>query len=184
MKLLASAVALLLLGPPAHALDPRQAIALGERIRVVAELHDFNASEHALYYCTEERLCLVDGYPVFGTSGTMPKVGFKQLVAVIDNIVVALDHRGMFNPWSPIDREALQFSLISNDDNGVRIRGEFSDGTAAYVAEWLLVGGVSARVRLDCTGCLPLTPSPSPSARVEPVSDDARTRRTDASAKR
>ena len=184
MKLLASAVALLLLGPPAHALDPRQAIALGERIRVVAELHHFVASEHALYYCTDERLCLVDGYPVFGTAGTMPEMGFKQLVAVVDNIVVALDHRGMFNPWSPIDRDALQFTLISDDVNGVRIRGEFSDGAAAYVAEWLLVGGVSARVRLDCTGCLPLTATPPTSVQVEPVSDDANAARPAAGAKR
>ncbi|MCB1916215.1 MAG: hypothetical protein KDG52_10925 [Rhodocyclaceae bacterium] len=156
---------------PAHALDLRQAIALGERIRIVAELRDFVANEHALYYCGEERLCLVDGYPAFGTGSATPQLGFKQLVAVVDNIVVALDHRGMYNPWSPDDRDALRFTLVSDDENGVRIRGEFADGAATYVAEWLLVGGVSARVRLDCAQCRPSAET-APSAEIAPVRDD------------
>ena len=37
---------------------------------------------------------------------------------------------------------------------GFAFGGEFSDGAAAYIVEWLVLGEGSARVLIDCIECV------------------------------
>ena len=138
----------------AVAFEEKQVVKLSERVNLIAEMHEFVKNEHELFFCDQQRLCLVDGYPVFGTEGAVPKVELKNLILVVDNKPISLDHRGMFNPWSPIEGKSLHVQIIEDSPNGLRIRGEFSDGAAAYIVEWLVLGEGSARVLIDCIECV------------------------------
>jgi hypothetical protein len=60
----------------------------------------------------------------------------------------------MYNPWSPIEGKSLNIQIVEESENGLRIRGEFSDGSATYIVEWLVLGTGSARVLIDCLECV------------------------------
>ncbi|WP_147707846.1 hypothetical protein [Microvirga massiliensis] len=84
----------------------------------------------------------------------MPRLQVTDLALILDGKRIPLEHRGMFNPWSPVEGEDLHVRIVEDAPNGLRIRGEFSDGSAAYLAEWLVIGGGSARVLIDCVECV------------------------------
>lgn len=132
----------------------QERLALSGRVEFVAEFRRFDPAGHSLVYCQGGHLCLVDGYPVFGTEGSVPKVEVVSLTVVVDGRPVPLEHKGMYNPWSPVEGRTLAVDLVEGTPDEFRVRGEFSDGAAAYVAEWSVAGHGSARVLLDCVECL------------------------------
>ena len=132
----------------------KQTVTLSERASVVIETQKFVAHEHKLTYCVPNRLCLIDGHPPFGVEGGVPYTQITSLTLILDRKPIPLEHWGMFNPWSPVEGEDLQIRIIDDSPNGIRIRGEFSDGSAAYIAEWLVIQGGSARVLIDCVECV------------------------------
>lgn len=138
----------------------RHTVELAPGIVLTVEIEPFVATAHQLHYCSPQQLCAIDGYPVFGTEGALPRQRLERLRVQVHGQTVALEHRGMFNPWSPIEDRKVAARLIDSGPNGLRIRAEFADGAAAYVAEWLVQGPVSARTRIDCIECAALSCKP------------------------
>lgn len=126
---------------------------------LVLETRPFNPRAHRLTYCEAKRLCLIDGHPVFGVEGAIPRSEVTRLTLVLNGNRIPLDHRGMFNAWSPVEGEDVRARIVEDTPNGLRVRGEFSDGSAAYVAEWLVIRGGSARVLIDCVECVATIPN-------------------------
>lgn len=132
----------------------QEIVKLADGIQLVARMREFNPQRHRLTYCEPERICLIDGHPAFGTEGAVPRLEVTSLLLLVNGDTVPLDHRGMYNPWSPVEGELLHVELATSSPPELRVRGEFSDGAAAYVAEWLVVQGASVRVAIDCVECL------------------------------
>ena len=137
-----------------YAIEGKQVLKLSEHISIDVEIEEFDRAKHELFYCDAQHLCLIDGYPVFGTDGAVPKAEIKSLVLVANSKRISLNHKGMYNPWSPIEGKSLYIYIVDDSPNGLRLRGEFSDGAATYIVEWLVIGGGSARVLIDCVECV------------------------------
>ncbi len=135
----------------------QEIVKLSDGIQLVAQMREFNPERHRLTYCEPERVCLIDDHPAFGTEGAAPRLEITRLLLLVNGDTVALEHRGMYNPWSPVEGESLHVELAQDSPTELRVRGEFSDGAAAYVAEWLVVQGASVRVAIDCVECLAMT---------------------------
>jgi hypothetical protein len=131
-------------------------VQLSKGLLLTATVRPFVANAHKLQYCEDEVLCLVDGYAVFGTESAIPRTELTNLTLHTSTHAVRLEHRGMFNPWSPIEGEDLHVVVVG-DSLGYRIRGRFSDGAATYVAEWLVIKNRSVRVLIDYVECAAMT---------------------------
>ena len=129
-----------------------QVVELAENIRLTIDTRKFDPGEHELTLCEQEWVCLVDGYPVFGAEGAVPSVQVTNIRLSLEGRSIGLEHKGMYNPWSPTEDDT-HIRIVEDSPNGLRIRGEFSDGSAGYVAEWLVISGGSARVLIDCVEC-------------------------------
>ena len=141
----------------ASAFENTQVIRLSDSVSLTAETQAFVKDKHELFFCNPQKLCLIDGYPVFGTEGTVPQIELKSLILLVNQKAIPLEHRGMYNPWSPIEGKSLSVQIVEDSANGLRIRGEFSDGSATYIVEWLVLGTGSARVLIDCLECVSAT---------------------------
>ena len=135
-------------------LASQQVVNLSATASITLQIQEFAPPRHRLIYCKPQRLCLIDGYPIFGTEGAVPRLQVISLVLTLDGKRIPLEHRGMFNPWSPVEGEALPIRIVEASGNGLRIRGVFSDGSAAYMTEWLVLKGRAARVLIDCVECV------------------------------
>ncbi len=138
----------------AAALDQTvQRMDLGNGVTVTLAMAPFDPEAHDIVQCASGAPCVIDGAPVFGTDGVLPTRTVTLLQVRYDAASVDLDHRGMFNAWSPFDDDRPHLTVMYRDADGLRLRGSFSDGSAAYVAEWLILGDASVRTRIDCVEC-------------------------------
>lgn len=156
-KLVGSALLLLLttLGCDARAAQ-RQEVALGDDVLLVMETSPFNPADHDIVLC-EGVPCLIDGAPVYGAYESVPTLEIRTMALEIGERTITLEHRGMFNPWSPREDRPIDVWLEEEPGGRLVIRGRFSDGAAAYVAEWTVIEGGSIRTILKCLECLALS---------------------------
>ncbi len=125
---------------------------------VWVEAAPFDQGRHQLSECASAWTCTIDGMPFFGTDGDLPSSELKALDVVLGDKRVALDVSGMFNPW--IDQPAKQqFSLTQYAGGMWELRGQFSDGAAAYKGQWLITNTGAVRTLLGpselvCDVCL------------------------------
>jgi hypothetical protein len=92
-------------------------------------------------------VCLIDGKPAMGTDWEHPKTKFDKAVFEINGKQAALDVSYMYNPWFSKPKKE-QFT-VKKSEGGWTIQGFFSDGAGSYVAEWVIVSGVSIRTILS-----------------------------------
>jgi hypothetical protein len=86
--------------------------------------------------------------PVFGIDGGSPHTVLKRLTVEQGEKKTSLDVSYMYDPWF----ERLQksrFKVRIREDGGIVLTGIFSDAAGSYVAEWLIVDGVSVRTLLS-----------------------------------
>ena len=145
---------------------------LGDGVSATLVMEPFDPEGRDIGICANDVPCAIDGVPVFGADGALPTREVTSLRVSHGAHSADLDHRGMFNAWSPYDDDRPNIAVIHRDADGLRLRGEFSDGSAAYVAEWLVLGNASVRTRIDCLECIdPAAFSERPSA-FQPQSTD------------
>lgn len=130
-----------------------QRMDLGNGVTVTLSMAAFEPDAHEIVQCASGAPCVIDGAPIFGTDGALPTRAVTSLQVRYGATSVDLDHRGMFNAWSPFDDDRPHLTVIFRDTDSLRLRGSFSDGSAAYVAEWLILGDASVRTRIDCVEC-------------------------------
>lgn len=130
-----------------------QRMELGDGVSVTLAMVPFDPGARDIEFCARNVPCVVDGVPIFGTDGSLPTRSVTRLAVSYGSHSAELDHTGMFNAWSPYDDDRPHLTLIHRDADGVRLRGTFSDGSAAYMAEWLVLGNASVRTRIDCLEC-------------------------------
>lgn len=145
---------------------------LGDGVAVTLVMEPFDPEGREIATCANAVPCAIDGVPVFGTDGALPTREVTSLHVDYGAHSAELDHSGMFNAWSPYDDDRPNVAVIHRDADSLRLRGEFSDGSATYVAEWLVLGDASVRTRIDCLECIdPAAFSERPSA-FQPQSTD------------
>lgn len=140
-------------GPPGFL----ERVELGPDVALVVEARRFDPTQHRIVHCTGGAPCVIDGAPIFGTEGAMPALAVSRITLRTAGGAIELDHRGMYNPWSPKEGQRLSAVIVGRDDDEIRVRGEFSDGSAAYIAEWRVVRGAAVRTLIDCVECVAQT---------------------------
>lgn len=147
--------------PPAGAQAQPSAFAerldLGQGLQLLVEARRFDPAQHRIVRCAGGIPCVIDGSPVFGVEGAMPALAVTRIALRTVGGEIELDHRGMYNPWSPKEGQRLTAAIVARDDDEIRVRGEFSDGSAAYIAEWWVVRGAAVRTLIDCVECVAQT---------------------------
>ncbi len=85
-------------------------------------------------------VCLIDGKPVFGTDGEVPRTRLDRATVQVKSRAVELDTSCMYDPWAGRP-DPTSFSAAENED-GVLITG-------SYFAQWLVVKSGSVRTVLS-----------------------------------
>jgi hypothetical protein len=135
----------------------RKEIYLGNEISLSLVTRTFEARRHNIKRCAEGTPCLIDGRPVYGTYRSLPSVEIVSLTLKMGNRLIPLDASAMYNPWSPREDRAIDVWISHDLGDQLVIRGEFSDGAAAYFAEWEVVEGSALRTVLKCVECLTMS---------------------------
>jgi hypothetical protein len=126
------------------------ALDLGHGIKLTMTASPFDPRKHSVERCQHEDwsgVCLIDGKPVFGTDGDVPRARLDRATVQVKSRVVELDTSCMYDPWVGRPDSTL-FSAAENED-GILITGKFSDGAGSYFAQWLVVKGGSVRTVLS-----------------------------------
>jgi hypothetical protein len=89
----------------------------------------------------------IDGIPIFGTDGEMPKYQLIKATLSMGNILYDLQIDNMYNPWFG-DTPNNNLFKLTIDGTQIHLRGFFSDGAGSYAAEWLMIGRSSIRTIL------------------------------------
>lgn len=96
--------------------------------------------------------CVINGKHPHGTASTMPKTFLKELTITYKGKSYQLDTSSMFNAWGsrPVEYpgSVRYFGGFCYDENNCAVRGLFADGSATYVAEWVIDGGRPERTVL------------------------------------
>jgi hypothetical protein len=99
--------------------------------------------------------CLIAGKLVFGSADQLPKTYVTDITASFAGRDYSLDVSQMYDAWGrrPLEINGVRyFGGSCADALNCTLRGLFSDGAGAYVAEWQIVGGVSVRTVLTDSG--------------------------------
>jgi hypothetical protein len=120
------------------------------------ETRAFEEADHDIALCGETA-CLIDGLPVYGVYESLSVREIEALYVRFGQQEIALDHSGMYNPWSPREDREVDVWLVDEPGERWVIRGMFSDGAATYVAEWVIIRDKSMRTILTCLECLGLS---------------------------
>ncbi|HTG02060.1 MAG TPA: hypothetical protein VK654_15875 [Nitrospirota bacterium] len=94
-------------------------------------------------------ICRINGAIAFGVASGMPKTFLAKVVVDISGRTYQLDASGMYNAWGRKTGDAAQsLSAHCFDPFNCIVRGLFSEAAGAYVAEWAIVDGRTARTML------------------------------------
>lgn len=100
----------------------------------------------------ESSFCLIDGDIPYGVVSGLPKTYVKEITVSFQGAYYALDVTGMYNAWGgrPLEHAGVvrYFGGACFDSKNCRFRGLFSDAAASFVAEWLIMDGISRRTVL------------------------------------
>jgi hypothetical protein len=124
----------------------------GVAVRIVEA--PFNVSSFKTQGCKEQdSACLVNGRVPFGVAFGLPKTYVKSITVTFKGQSYSLGASDMYNAWGerPLEvRGAIRyFGGTCFDVKNCRFRGLFSDAAGSFVAEWLIVNGLSTRTVLS-----------------------------------
>ena len=86
----------------------------------------------------------IDGKPLYGTDGTIPKYVLSSACLTIGQKKYELQVDNMYNPWFG-EKPFEKLFKIKIDGTEIKLRGFFSDAAGAYGAEWLIIGQSNIR---------------------------------------
>lgn len=152
-----AAIVAALAGSPSTLASEQRQIPLGDDISLVVETRPFDPGQHKVRHCRGGAPCLIDGKPVYGADRSLPSVAVVSLVLVVGKRRIPLESSGMYNPWSPRDGVPVNVWISRELADRLVVRGEFSEGAAAYYAEWEVVEDSAVRTILKCAECLTMT---------------------------
>jgi hypothetical protein len=97
--------------------------------------------------------CMINGHVPMGLAFGMPKTYVKQISISYLAQTYLLDASDMYDAWGkrPLERKGFvrYFGGKCFDRKNCRFRGIFSDGEGSFVAEWIIVDGVTVRTVLS-----------------------------------
>lgn len=110
-----------------------------------------NAEQKA---CVADRsACYLNGYPALGVNNVPPASYLSGLTLNVADRQYDLETTHMYNPMTNRKQgegDNMQyFVVVCVDAINCTVRGIFADAGASYVAEWLIVDGVSLRTILS-----------------------------------
>ena len=131
--------------------------AFGQVYRVTIEINDttsltmerskFDTTGKTYEYYDNKFPFSIDGRPIFGTDGDIPKYTLTKATLTIGGNKYDLQVDNMYEPWFG-DRPNDRLYKIKKDGTEIHLTGLFSDGAGSYGAEWLIVGKSSIRTIL------------------------------------
>lgn len=142
---------LLLCASPGFA-EHKKVVVLKQGITLTMVMTAVDARKHSIQRCGKESVCLIDGKPVFGSDGQMPKWKLQSMVLNLKGKKIPLDVSGMYEPWNYYQGKHYgdwsSFSITHSWADVWIVRGRFSDGAGSYQAQWLVSYGKSIRTLL------------------------------------
>ena len=100
----------------------------------------------------DDKICLIDGHPPFGTAWGTPITYVKSITVEYQGRTHLLDVSNMFNAWGTRPLEypgsVRYFGGKCFSPDHCQLRGLFSDGAGAFVAEWVVFNGRCTRTVL------------------------------------
>jgi|GEM_PF-977045 len=123
---------------------------LNNGITLQIEEFAFHPDKHTIINCKDSNIpCLIDGLYPFGTAFNMPRTYVKRFTLIVSGKRYNLNTSGMYNAWRnrPLEyKDVVKYLEVHcYDENNCTLRGMFSDGAGIYVAEWLIINGVTLR---------------------------------------
>lgn len=107
----------------------------------------FDSNKHQVTFCGEDYACLVDGKPLWGTDGKIPKEKIDQIKFTHKNFTTELDISGMYDPLLDAE-DKTRIKVVHYYGDSWKIRGRFSDGAGSYFVEWLVTKNSSMRTAI------------------------------------
>lgn len=116
----------------------------------------FDPKAHVIEKCGET-VCVIDGKPVYGAYGKVPKQVVTSLIFKKDSRKVALDVSGMYNPNVNNSNIKKYVKITTWDKDSYWVTGYFShdDGDDdMYICHWLIMKNGSIRNYMGDYGAL------------------------------
>jgi hypothetical protein len=132
--------------PPSGGAPLQATIELGRGLTLRMSASPFDPKGHVIERCRHDGdnpVCLIDGKPVFGTDGEMPRSRLDKAAVEVAGRKVDLDTSCMYNPW--VAKPEKSSYSASPAEDGYLVTGSFSGGAGSYFAQWLIVIGGSVR---------------------------------------
>ena len=92
-------------------------------------------------------LTTINGKPVFGTDGEMPRYILAKATLLLNGHSYHLQTDGMYNPWATAKMKR-EFIRLTQAGGSYKIQAVFSDGAGSYLAEWQVRNKVAKRTFL------------------------------------
>jgi hypothetical protein len=122
-----------------------------KNISLYIEISDFDSTKHVIsrkMIFDWSAIYKIDNQLIFGTDWGMPFTKLDKMVLKINKYKVKLDVSSMYNPWIGDTPLQQQFKLTPTE-GGYFLKGFFSDGAGAYVAEWKIINDLSVRTSIS-----------------------------------
>lgn len=128
-------------------------IELGKNIKASLTERAFYPGQAKIETCSSgSGICGINGGIPFGIASGMPKTFLSKLTVSVEQKTYTLDTSNMYDAWGkrPIEGKGAVRHLAASCYGPLNciVRGIFSDGTGAYVAEWAIVDGRASRTML------------------------------------
>ena len=123
--------------------EPRANNVYEEGVTLTITSKPFDPKAHVIKKCGET-VCVIDGKPVYGTYGRMPKQEVTSLVFEKKGKKIALDVSAMYNPNVSNSNIKQYIKLTSWGEDSYEVTGYFShdDGDdSMYICRWLIMQG-------------------------------------------
>ncbi len=123
----------------------------GNRTVTITE-RSFDSWQAKVENCREgSGICRINGGIPFGVGGSVPKTVLIKLSLTVEGRAYDLDVSNMYNAWgrrADGTTASRHLAAACFDRENCVVRGIFSDGASAYVAEWAVVDGRTSRTIL------------------------------------
>jgi len=127
-------------------------VELGKNITASLTERTFFPSQAKIETCSSgSGICGINGGIPFGIAAGMPKTYLSKLIVSVDQKSYTLDTGNMYDAWGKRPAEGKGARHLAASCYGPMnciVRGIFSEGPGAYVAEWAIVDGHASRTML------------------------------------
>ena len=154
MKAILFLFSLLFVGTPANADEGSTlTLDLGKNVTAKVSQRPFDGAQVRIEQCRDGAgICRINGGTPFGISSGLPRTVLAKLTVTVGGRTYELDTSNMYDAWGKRQQEARQVSQFlaaaCYDQANCVVRGLFSEGAHAYVAEWAIVDGKASRTML------------------------------------